>query len=371
MSDLFFKTEKVLTLKDVEGVPCEIQRIDAPELLPLCLKHKCTMEDFNKWLQSRNIPDNREGFSEMKHVFGLSWLQNKNFASLTDQYWIKKRTETWKKINFFTNLYSKDIGDMAFSPWSVTKKRIDSNSPDLTTGGILRKRWLQNSDRSSVLIKAGSEIAKQEPLNEVLVSVLVEQLSVIKSAGYDLHIEGIALCSRCNNFITEDTDLVPAHYIYSSKEKPESSSVYEHLVDVCNELDIPGAKEYIDWLIFIDKLTANEDRHLGNIAFIRDVNSLKFIGPAPLFDCGSAYWNSKNGITNGKSKLFGNVEGNIFLRLKDKCKLESILKDVKQRKIIEQYPGLDSEKKERLLEAIDKRNELLLKDPEREFEYSR
>ena len=149
MSELFLKEEKVLTLKDIEGVPSEVQKIDNPELLPVCLKNKCTMKEFKQWLERRNIPQNREGLEAMTKEFGKSWLENKNFASLSDHYWIKKRTETWKRTNFFTNIYSKDIGDMAFRPWTINKKRFDSFSPDLTTNGILKKRWLQYSDRKS------------------------------------------------------------------------------------------------------------------------------------------------------------------------------------------------------------------------------
>lgn len=359
MSELYLKDTKVLTLKDIEGVPREIQKIDNPELLPLCLKNDCSVENFNIWLSKRCIPSTREGLPEIMEEFGTSWYECKNYASLTDQYWIKKRTETWKKINFFTNLYSKDIGDMFFMPWLVTKKRINNFSPDLTTNGVLKKRWIQNSDRSSALIKAGSEKTRQEPLSEVLVSMIAEQLGTIKSAGYDLYIEGTTMCSKCENFITADTELVPAYHIYLIQEKKKTETVYEHLIRMCDKFEIPKAKEFIDWMIFIDNLTGNEDRHLGNIGFIRDINTMKFIGPAPLFDCGSAYWSTGKTTSELKSKIFGNIEGKIFGNLKNKCDLESLFKADGYARIIENYPGITYTKKVYLINAISKRNRRL------------
>ena len=362
MSELYLKDNKVLTLKDMEGVPSEVIKIDAPELLPLSLKQRCTSEDFRKWLKARSIPDEREGLDEIKKDFGEEWLHNKNYASLSDQYWIKWRTETWKKINFFNNTYDRDVGDMVFKPWEISvQKRYRNNCPDLTTGGILKKRWMQYSDKSSCLIKAGSIMTHQEPLSEVLVSVLAEQLGTIKCVKYDLWVEGVTICSKCDNFITQDTELVPASDIYYQKERGENESVYMHLLNACDDFEIPGAKEFIDWMIFIDNTTGNEDRNLSNIGFIRDVNTLKFLGPAPLYDSGNAYWSTKKINDTVKSKLFGDVENNLFKQLKNKCDVESILKIGMFQKLIETYPGISDEKKENLITAIKDRNNRLCK----------
>lgn len=357
MSELWIKDEKVLTLKDIEGVPGDILKIDNPELLPVCLKDDCTMDTFKKWLDGRNIPDNREGLAEIKEEFGDKWLKNKNYASLSDHYWIKMRTESWKRINFFTNTYSRDIGDMVFMPWSVNK-RIDSFSPDLTTNGILKKRWTQNADKTSSLIKAGSKITKQEPLNEVLVSVLIEQLDLpyLKSAGYDLHVEGTTMCSITDNFIDLNTELVPAHYIYFKEKRSENESVYTHLIKMCELYDIPDAEDFINALIFVDNVTGNEDRNLNNIGFIMDVKTRKFIGPSPVYDCGNAYWNTKNVNDPVKSKLFSDMEEIVFKKLKKKFKLDDLIESKGYKKIIWDYPCISEEKKENLCKAIDQRN---------------
>ncbi len=363
MSELYLKENKVLTLKDEEGVPSEVLKIDAPELLPLFLKDNCTTESFKKWLSLRAIPENREGLKEVKDEFGKDFLKSKNYASLTDQYWIKWRSETWKKVNYFTNFYDKEIGSMFFEPWNVSvQKRYRNNTPDLTTGGVLRKRWLQNQDRTSYLIKAGSIATHQEPLSEVLVSVFAEQLDKIPCVKYDMWVEGVTICSKCDNFITVDTELVPASAFYFKKERTDKESVYAHLIKACEENEIPGAKEFIDWMIFIDSATGNEDRNLGNIGFIRDSNTMKFIGPAPLYDSGNAYWSTKKINDTVKSKLFGDIENSLFKSLKKECDLEEIQKSAAFQKLIESYPGITDEKKNNLIAAIKERNQRLIKN---------
>ena len=367
MSELYLKNEKVLTIKDIEGVPREIQKIDAPELLPVCLSKSCSMEQLNEWLQKRMIPETREGLSKIIKDYGKDWLNQKNYASLSDQYWLKKRRESWKKVNFFTNMYSHDIGNMFFKPWEMSKKRIDNFSPDINTNGIAKKRWIQNSDKTSRLIKCGSMASQQDPLNEVLVSVLAEQLAIIPVVKYDLFIEGTSMCSVCDNFITEDTDLVPAYHIYYSKPREEGESVYSHLIKMCESFDIPGAEDFINGMIFIDSLTGNEDRNLGNIGFIRDITTMKFIGPAPLFDSGNAYWNSKLINESVKSKLFGDVEADVFKKMKQKCDLSVLFKDYEYKKIISAYPCISNVKKENLINEIAKRNNRLAKAKEPDF----
>lgn len=360
MSELCLKDKTVLTFKDVEGVPSEIIKKDAPELLPVCLNENCTFDDVKKWLVERAISQNREGLKEVIERYGKEWLVNKNKASLSDHYWIKMRTERWGKINFFTNIYSKDIGDMFFTPWDFNKKKIDNVSPDLTLNGILKKRWKQDiKTKKSVLIKAGSRVACQDPLNEVLVSALIEKMETIECVHYDLTIEGSIMCSVCDNFIDENTELVPASYVYYQSKREDKNSILSHLLKMCEKNDIPNAEEYIKWLIYIDRITGNTDRTLGNIAFIRDINTMKFIGPAPVFDCGNAYWNTDNILGEVKSKKFGDVEDSIFKEMNSKIDVEKIFKKSDFSKLIYSYPLITDIKKQNMIDKIKECNNKL------------
>lgn len=370
MPDLYMKNNKVLTFDEKEGVAVSIKKIDTPELLPLCLSKECTAETFNSWMSKRKIPELREGFSEAKKEFtslyGDNWCEYPTRASLSDQYWVKYRTEEWKKINFFTRPYSTDIGDLFFMPWTASPKRIKNNSPDLTTNGILKKRWKQNNDNTSYLLKAGSRATHQEPLSEILVSVLLEQLKIVPFVRYDFCVEGVTMCSKCRNFITENTELVPASYIYNLTPRDKNESIYSHLLKACDAFEIENAKEFIDAMIFIDSVTGNVDRNLGNIGFIRDVNTLK-LSVAPLFDFGAAYWSSGKIEERMSSAFFGDVEKKIFARMKNRCDLEKALKSQGYKHCIETYPRISVLKKKNLIKAISNRNQTLLIEHEMEL----
>lgn len=364
MSELMKKNQKVLTFEDEEGVPVKIKHIDNKELLPLSLQDDCTIENFQKWFEKRNMPNNRDGLKDMITMYGDSWRKSKNYASLSDQYWVKRMSETWKKINFFTNPYSYDIGDIAFKPWMAEKRKYQTNSPDLTTNGRLKKRWIQRTDYVSYLIKAGNRALHQEPISEVLVSVLLEQIRIIPFVRYDLYVEGVELCSRCKNFITADTELVPLSELYYLEPKLSGESIYDHLVKMCEKFNIQGSREYINKIIFIDKLTGNEDRHLGNMGVIKNVETNEFVGMAPLFDSGNAFWNVNSiyGNIPSKSKIFGDVEQKIFKDVKKRCNLELVLDKANFEsfeKTIWEYPNMSDERKNRLIMAIKKRNEKL------------
>ena len=361
MADLCFKDEVVLSIKNVGGKPTEIAKVVNPELLPVPLQYDLSNEKLFKWLSKRSIPESREGLQDVIARFGNKWLEeNIHYLSLTDHYWLRKRTEKWKSINYFMNRYPLECGNMFFSPWDVNTKSIHE-SPDYTTGGILKKRWRQYEGKNAIsyLLKAGSIAARQEPLNEVLVSVLCEKLKVIDCVNYQLATEGMVMVSKCDNFVTLDTDFVPADAIFHSEPRKGDESVYSHLIRMCEKYDIPNAKEHIDWIIFIDTITGNEDRNLSNIGFIRDSKTMKFIKCAPMFDSGNAYWNTKLVNEPVKSKLFGDVENRIYHNLASKCNL-SVLNNKDYEEIIMKYPEITDAKKENLIEAINKRNAYLM-----------
>ena len=106
--------------------------------------------------------------------YGLWYNKRENYGlSLSDQYWIRPDHSKiqWKDINFFENLFSEDVGSALFGgPFSG-----NFMSPDNTSDGWLRKKWvIQNQKR--VLLKSGSGESQQEPLNEVLANMICDRL---------------------------------------------------------------------------------------------------------------------------------------------------------------------------------------------------
>lgn len=89
------------------------------------------------------------------------------------------------------------------------------------------------------------------------------------------------------------TELVNAVSInHSIKNRSEFSS-YGHFMKACEKLGIPGMKEFMDYMLVFDYLMANTDRHFGNFGAIRNVETLEWVGPAPIYDSGTSLWHDK------------------------------------------------------------------------------
>ena len=164
-------------------------------------------------------------------------------------------------------------------------------SPDNTSDGWLRKKW-KIVDGKRYLLKGGSGATWQEPYNEVLASRMMERLR-IPHVKYELLLEEEYPYSVCENFITPDTELISAWYIMQTVKKQNHVSVYQHYLDCCEYLGIPGIKEAVDRMLTIDYLIVNEDRHQNNFGVIRRAGTLEYIGAAPIYDSGTSLWFDK------------------------------------------------------------------------------
>jgi len=274
----------------------EIGRIFAPEHFPLGVFFADDEVDrlaLNEWWNRRSIPTSRSGLLEALQTLNIGYTQQlltKCYGlSLSDQYWIcpKDSGLTWDAVNFFDNTFSEDVGNALFGIKS-TGKKLDLMSPDNTSDGWLRKKWKIAADKR-ILVKSGSNPFQQEPQNEKMATEICRRLS-IPHVSYDVIWEEELPHSICENFITPQTELVSAHQIALTKEKNEETSVYQHFVDCCDTLGIVDIKIGLDRMLTLDYLIVNEDRHLNNFGAIRNAETLKWIGFAPIFDSGTSLW---------------------------------------------------------------------------------
>ena len=172
----------------------------------------------------------------------------------------------------------------------LTKDDPDLNSPDLTTNGWLKKCWRVKNGRF-YLLKQGSAPHFEEPYNEVIATKVLSSFCKVPFVQYGLERINSVTCSICESFIGENMEFIPAHYLYHTKPRAPFETSDMHLRERCRYFQIPGYKDFLDHMRYIDYILANTDRHLGNFGFLYDINKLKFIGPAPLFDNGTALWN--------------------------------------------------------------------------------
>ena len=206
--------------------------------------------------------------------------------SLTDHYWIRPQGSEvcWGDVNFFANGFSDDMGNLLFGR-DVRTDAFDPVSPDNTSEGMLMKRW-SIIDGSCYLIKAGELPYRQEAYNEKAACILAERMG-IPHVEYDvIEYDGV-VCSICDGFIDEDTELVSAHQISRSEIHEPGVPLYDHLVSCClhHRLD---AVPFLDRMMVFDYLIGNTDRHLNNFGVIRDSHTLEWRGFAPLFDNGTS-----------------------------------------------------------------------------------
>lgn len=264
--------------------------------------------EFNKWWKNRQIPASRKGLKEVLHNSNIydkdnfDLLDAKAYClSLSDQYWVKGVNEeiSWESINFFDNEFSEDIGKILFNG-GKTALNLNLNTPDMTSNGNYEKRW-KIIDGERYLLKAGSKIYNQEPFNELIATKLYERLlNKDEYVEYSVIFDDDKAISKCKNFITKDTELVPAWKINEYYEFLDDEDKYTHYIRCLNNLGIKDAETLTDKMIVCDYIIANKDRHFNNFGVIRDVNTLKFIDVAPIFDNGCSLWYDENDMYVGE-----------------------------------------------------------------------
>ena len=299
---LMNKNTPIVKLELDEDTAAIVKVIESYELgfLPVGIDSetgKPNKKELNEWWYGRAIPASRSGLREALEKMEINQpeqlLIKCNGLSLLDQYWMKPSDSNlmWHDINFFENDFSDDVGNILFGQ-PKQNKEINLMSPCNTSDGWLKKKWkIVNGKRC--LIKAGSNPYMQEPLNEVIGTKLHQKLGYKNYVPYTISWEDGTPYSVCENFITTDTELVSAVSINRSMKKRSQYSSYEHFMNACKGLGIPDMQQYMDYLLVFDYLMANTDRHFGNFGAIRNVNTLEWIGPAPVFDSGTSLWHDK------------------------------------------------------------------------------
>ena len=170
----------------------------------------------------------------------------------------------------------------------------------MTSNGNYEKRW-KIIDGKRYLLKAGSKIYNQEPFNELIATKLYERiLNKGEYVEYSIIFDNDKAISKCQNFITKDTELVPAWKINEYFNILDNEDKYTHYVSCLNKIGIKNAEIMVDKMIICDYIIANKDRHFNNFGVIRDVNTLNFIGVAPIFDNGCSLWYDENDMNIGE-----------------------------------------------------------------------
>lgn len=375
-----------LLLDDESCYILKVDKLNAPEHLPVGIRYSkgiVERNELNLWWQSRSIPASRSGLRDALEILDISApsaLLTKCFGlSLSDQYWVRPKDSgiRWSEINFFDNTFSEDVGTALFGQ-TPDSKEISLISPDNTSDGCLKKKWIIRSGERC-LMKGGSAPFHQEPINEVLASEIMKRLD-IPHVDYFIEWENNVPYSICKDFITADTELVSADYIKNVIKKSNDMSNYEHLLKCCETLGIPNATKSIENMLLVDFIIANTDRHYRNFGAVRNAETLEWIGFSPIFDCGSSMWYNKiaamiNPESDAESKPFRSSHSQqIKLVMPNDADL-SVLSDIPDffRVLTTNSPFIDEERKNTLCKVLENRISMasqLIPEPNSDFNIS-
>ena len=256
---------------------------------------------FHEWWRDRAIPKTRHGAKTALQKLGYSStdsaLVNNLALSLSDCYWIKPRGETlsWKEVNLFANDFVDTFGELTLNRDHVIDLRNKTRFNSAASQGELQKKWCIAGDGRRYLVKGNYGDSWQQSLNELFAAALHRQQGFSNYTEYlpvRLQVDGNreGLGCLCYDFCSEHIESLSAWELLQTVKIRQNESLYYPLKEVCLRLGMPEEEfdSFMDYEILTDYLITNTDRHMNNIAVMRDPDTLKLLGFAPIFDSGNS-----------------------------------------------------------------------------------
>ena len=256
---------------------------------------------FHEWWRDRAIPKTRHGARSALQRLGYSSTNSAlvdNLAlSLSDCYWIRPREErlTWKDTNLFTNDFVDTFGEITINRDHMIDLRKETRFNCATSQGELQKKWCIDKEGRRYMIKGNYGQSYQQSLNEIFAAKLHEQQGFSEYTHYSLvrlqvdgNVEGLGC--MCYDFCSEDVECISAWELLQTIKIKQNESYYYPLKKVCLKLGMSEEKfsDFIDYQIMTDYLITNTDRHMNNIAIVRNPDTLQVLGFAPIYDSGNS-----------------------------------------------------------------------------------
>lgn len=253
------------------------------------------------WWRDRAIPKTRHGaksaLQKLGYVSTGSALVNNLALSLSDCYWIRPREENikWKDVNLFTNDFVDTFGEITLNRDFMVDIRKETRFNCATSQGELQKKWCVAGDGRRYMIKGNYGDSYQQSLNEFFASKLHEQQGFTKYTPYQLvklqvegGVEGLGCMSY--DFCSENIECISAWELLQTVKIKQNESYFYPFKQVCMNLGMPEEEfdHFMDYQIMTDYLISNTDRHMNNIAVMRNPDTLKLLGFAPIFDSGNS-----------------------------------------------------------------------------------
>lgn len=253
----------------------------------------CDIKKIQKWWEMRAVPASR---ATMQQVINNANCLNtevylaKNLGlSMTDTYWIKPSGIDLSFDNVkFANL-------AAYSHGKIPYHNATSYDPNASLGGQMEKYW-DLMHKTPILVKESYKYYGQQSINEVFASIIHDrQHSGVDFVKYTAEMtEDRGIQCKCPAFTSENIELLSAYEMVESRKIQNSQALYDEYINICveNGIDYNQIQEFMDYQTMTDFLITNTDEHLLNFGVLRDPNTMKLIGPAPIFDSGNSMFYS-------------------------------------------------------------------------------
>ena len=256
---------------------------------------------FHEWWKDRAIPKTRHGAKTALQRLGYSStgsaLVNNLALSLSDCYWIRPRGEnlSWKDVNLFTNDFVDSFGEITINPDHVIDLRKKTRFNCATSQGELQKKWCIDKNGRRYMVKGNYGQSYQQSLNEIFATELHRKQGFENYTTYSmakLEVEGNneGIGCFCYDYCSENIECISAWELLQTVKLKQNESFYYPLKEVCLSLGMTDQyfTEYMDYEIMTDFLITNTDRHMNNIAVLRNPDTLELLGFAPIFDSGNS-----------------------------------------------------------------------------------
>ena len=256
---------------------------------------------FHDWWKDRAIPKTRHGAKNALQRLGYtstnSALVNNLALSLSDCYWLCPRGEalTWEDTNLFTNDFVDTFGEITINRDHLIDIRKETKFNCATSQGELQKKWCIDSFGKRYMIKGNYGQSYQQSLNEIFATKLHERQGWGEYTPYftvKVKVDGDreGLGCMCYDFCSENIECISAWELLQTTKTKQNESYYYPLKRVCMELGMTEQyfSDFMDYQIMTDYLMSNTDRHMNNIAIMRDPDSLEILGFAPIYDSGNS-----------------------------------------------------------------------------------
>lgn len=256
---------------------------------------------FHDWWKDRAIPKTRNGAKSALQKLGYestnSALVDNLALSLSDCYWIQPRGESlkWSDINLFTNDFVDTFGELTINQEQIIDLRNRTQFNCAASQGELQKKWCIDETGRRYMVKGNYGDSYQQSINEMFATELhtkqeFDNFTSYKGAKVTVQggIEGLGCLSY--DFCSENKEIISAWELLQTVKIRQNESLYYPLKKVCINLGIKEEEfdRFIDYEIMTDYLMSNTDRHMNNIAVVRDPDTLKILGMAPIYDSGNS-----------------------------------------------------------------------------------